>query len=267
MTSTEPQTTYDLQATAGALADRLAGHATPVRLHLAALALALSAHAALLYALAWPAADALAGARGQQLDAISVTIVSPSALESLTQDAVQQPAPLAAGTVEANEGTIETPPAPPQQDQEKETAKQETTPEPAESAAIIPTPREEQKQDRKQSIPVPVGGVTSRGNASTTESHRAPTAASAGAIREYARYVAQALAKARPKGLGTVGTVKVKLVVAPGGGLASVEVVGSSGNKKLDAMAIAAVQHTALPRPPPGLTPTQLTYEVPYHFR
>jgi hypothetical protein len=48
MTSTEPQTTYDLQATAGALADRVAGHATPVRLHLAALALALSAHAAVL---------------------------------------------------------------------------------------------------------------------------------------------------------------------------------------------------------------------------
>ena len=154
MTSIEPQTTYDLQATAGALADRLAGHATPVRLHLAALALALSAHAALLYALAWPAADALAGAGGQQLDAISVTIVSPSALESLTQDTVQQPAPAAAGTVEANEGTTETPPAPPQQDaRERNRKEQEETPEPVESRRDHPDASRRTKAGRKQSVP------------------------------------------------------------------------------------------------------------------
>ncbi|NJO23853.1 MAG: energy transducer TonB, partial [Sphingomonadales bacterium] len=92
-------------------------------------------------------------------------------------------------------------------------------------------------------------------------------AASAGALREYARYVTQALAKAKPKGIGAAGTVKVKLAIAPRGGLASVEIVRSSGNRRLDAMVIVAVQHAALPTPPPGLTPAQLTYEVPYHFR
>jgi protein TonB len=86
-------------------------------------------------------------------------------------------------------------------------------------------------------------------------------------VREYARYVSQALANSRPRGLGAFGTVRVRLVIAPSGGLASVAIVKSSGNMRLDEMAVAAVEHTRLPTPPPGMTASQLTYEVPYHFR
>jgi len=56
-------------------------------------------------------------------------------------------------------------------------------------------------------------------------------------------------------------------VISPSGGLASVEIIKSSGNRRLDEMAVAAVEHARLPAPPPGMTAAQLTFEVPYHFR
>ena len=269
MTAAEPPKRDAQRALPIAAAERLPEQATPTWLRMIAFGLALSAHAGLLYALATPKADTLAGGGGQQLDAISVTLVSSAALESLSLDIAQPQAPVAAGAVEANEGAVESTPTPEQHD-EKEAEDLEARPEPGETAALVPIPREEQEQDRKQpsrSTHSPAGGNTSRGDAATAAPRTAPAAASAGAVREYARYITQALAKAKPKGVGTFGTVKVKLVIAPSGGLAAVEVAKSSGNTRLDAMAIAAVQHAMLPVPPPGLTATQLTYEVPYHFR
>jgi hypothetical protein len=49
------------------------------RLPLAALTAAVIAHAALIFALARTADDGLAGGGGRQLDAISVTLSTPSA--------------------------------------------------------------------------------------------------------------------------------------------------------------------------------------------
>ena len=86
-------------------------------------------------------------------------------------------------------------------------------------------------------------------------------------MREYARYVAQALAKTKPKGCGGLGTVRVKFVIAGDGGLATVEIAKSSGNPKLDDIVLGAVRRTKFLVPPAGMTPLQLTYEVPYHFR
>lgn len=62
-----------------------------------------------------------------------------------------------------------------------------------------------------------------------------------------------ALAKCKPKrGLG-YGTVRVKLVVAPGGGIALLEILKSSGNRRLKNAALAAVRRCPIPAPPPGL--------------
>jgi hypothetical protein len=69
----------------------------------------------------------------------------------------------------------------------------------------------------------------------------APTiaaAASSGAAREYARNVAEALRKTRPKSVGGLGTVRVKFTIAEDGGVASVEIAKSSGNKRLDDTAL-----------------------------
>ena len=65
---------------------------------------ALAAHGALVLPWLWRDADALAGAGGQQLDVISVVMVSPGVLESRENDRIKPAAPAAAAPVEINEG-------------------------------------------------------------------------------------------------------------------------------------------------------------------
>lgn len=213
--------------------------------HRAALGLAVAAHAGLLYGLLREPADELAGGGGR-LEAVSVTIVNSTAFESRDVDPVAPPAPAAAEAVEVKDGAAIA-------EVSKEAEKD---------------PRKEAKEDRKEaSTPSTIGGLAALGDAASPVKQSAPAAASPGAVREYARYVAQALAKARPKGVGGHGTVKVKLAISPGGSLATVEIARSSGNKRVDDTALTAVQRALLPVPPPGMTEAQLTYEVPYHFR
>jgi TonB family protein len=257
-----------LQVLSGAAGLRPAAPRAAGKLPLAALAIALAAHAALLYALAGFSDDGLAGGGGQQLDAISVTLVSSAVLEVREPSDLRPPLPAAASPIEAEEGTVESVPAP-QREEKEATEDKQAAPEPVQANAVLPLPTEKLTQERaEESTPTASGGVAVRGNEPAPAPPKvAAAAASPGAMREYARYVAQALAKARPRGTGTFGTVKVRLVISPTGRLASVEIVRSSGNARLDEMVIAAVQRAALPPPPPGLTMSQLTYEVPYHFR
>lgn len=238
----------------------------PSRLRAGALVLALAAHATLLYALALEPADLMAGGGGQ-LDAISVTIVSSAVLESRDVDRIQPPAPAAAAAVEAHDGGPDSTSAPPQPEQKQERQEEQQQQEPpVQAEAIMPMPPKTQEQNRTEAA-APAGGVPARGDAPKAMKQSGPAAASAGAVREYARYVSQALARTKPKGVGGLGTVKIKLVILPSGGLASVEIAKSSGNTRLDEMALAAVRRTALPAPPLGMTVAQLTYEIPYHFR
>jgi outer membrane biosynthesis protein TonB len=161
---------------------------------------ALVAHAALGLPWLWRDPEALAGAGGQQLDVISVTMVSPGVLESREIDQAKPIAPAAAAPVESNEGTA----APDQREIKKEEPeKPETKPEEDTRTAdaileVKPeTPKEsEERQENAE------GGTAARGEAVTQQKARAPVAASAGAAREYARSVAQALRKTKPKGIG-----------------------------------------------------------------
>jgi periplasmic protein TonB len=257
-----------LQSLSGAPGLRLAAPRAPRRLPLAALVLALAAHAALLCALAGDSDDGLAGGGSQQLDAISVTLVSSAALEAREPSIAQLPIPATATSIDNDDGSAESNPAPRREKQEA-TEDKKTAAEPAQADAVLPLPAEKLKQEHaEESTPTPAGGVAVRGNEPTPAPPKiAPAAASAGAVREYARYISQALAKSRPKGTGAHGTVRIRLAISPTGGLASVEIIRSSGNRRLDETAIAAVHQAALPPPPPGMTMSQLTYEVPYHFR
>jgi TonB family protein len=246
----------------------LAAPGSPGGVPLAAMTAALLAHAALLFVLAGLPDDTLAGSGGRQLDAISVTLVNSAALEAREPSITQPPIPAAAIPIETEEGSAESNHAP-QREKKQATEDKQTVPEPAKADAIVPLPPEKLKQERAdESTPTPAGGVAVRGNEPTSVPPKVATAAaSPGAVSEYARYISQALAKSRPRGTGTFGTVRVRLAISPTGGLASVEIVSSSGNRRLDEMAVAAVRHAALPAPPPGMTVSQLTYEVPYHFR
>jgi protein TonB len=245
---------------------------------LAALGAALAAHAVLLYVLTREPADELAGGGGQ-LDAISVTIVSSAALEARDVNHVAPPAPAAGAPVEAKDGAAEAAPEAPQrqqEEQEKQDERSAVPDRPAPAMAVVEAPREAETEARKEArqedrresgTAMAAGGASARGEANAADRQSVAAAASPGAMREYARYVAQALAKARPKGTGSTGTVRIKLAIARGGTLAAAEIVRSSGNRRLDELALAAVQRAALPVPPPGATEAQLTYEVPYHFR
>ncbi len=112
------------------------------------------------------------------------------------------------------------------------------------------------------------GGAAARASSPAETSHAA-AAATPGAIKAFARSVAEALGRSRPKGLilQAKGTVRVAFAVATSGELDFVRVSNSSGRADLDDAAIGAVKRARFPMPPPGLDLVHRTYDVPYHFR
>ena len=245
------------------------------RVRAVALGLAFMAHAAVLYVLAREPDEAMAGGGGQQIDAISVTIVSSKVLELLEPDRAQPSAPAAAASVEANDGAPEsTPAAATEQHEEKkekeepDKEKEKPQEEPMRAAeAIFEVPKEAQRETKPQSAAAPAaGGASARGDAATPAKASGPAAASAGAVREYARYVSLALSRTKPRGAGRLGTVRIKFIIAADGSLASAEIAKSSGNDKLDDSALDAVRQAKFPVPPAGMSVAQLTYEVPYYL-
>ena len=236
-----------------------------------ALALAVGLHAAALAALVLEPVDYLAGSYGQRVDAISVVIVDSTVLQALASaDSASAPPPPAA-PLETVDGSTEAASAAPEA--KAPPTEKARTPELASSAAIMDAPGEAPSEvgelpPSDASPPATKGGVTVLAEAGDTSTRSAPPAsASPGAVREYARYVSQALAKTKPSGAGRSGTVKVRLEIEAGGKLAGVEITKSSGNRKLDVTALEAVRRTSFPAPPAGMSAAQLTYEVPYHFR
>jgi|SRR4029077_18645554 TonB family protein len=228
--------------------------------------LAVAAHVALLLPWLWHEPDALAGAGGQELDVISFILADPGVLETREVNLAMPAVPAPADAVEEKEGTIE----------ENEPKKQEPTevqqpPEPENEIrkpdALLeeakPKPTEKSKQ-QEHSVK---GGAAARGNAAIEQKPRAPAAASAGSVLEYAKTVSQALARTKPKGIGAQGIAKVRFTIALSGRLSFIQIVSSSGDKKLDQRAIDAIRQAVFPTPPPGMTVSQLTYEIPYQFR
>jgi TonB family protein len=270
------------QPTAVAPAPEASPLAAPIRATLApvatgkwvrtvALGLALMAHAAVLYALSRER-DA-AGGGGQLIDTISVTIVSSNLLDARHPDLAQPNAPAISSAVEATDGIPDQEAKTAAERREEKKAEEEPRDkkpleEPVRTAeAIFEVPKETQRQ-RKQEAAAPVGGGgAALSDAPTNANTSAPVAASAGAVREYGRNVVEVLRKTKPKAVGEFGTVRVKFTITADGGVVSAEIAKSSGNKKLDNLALEAVQRTKFRTPPAGMTSTQLFYELPYYFR
>jgi TonB family protein len=230
-----------------------------------AIAIVLTAHAAALYAMTREPDDLYAGSGGQVIDAISVTMVASDVLEARDQPPTPTPSS-AAASVDTTDGT------PAVQREEKKEEKEETKEKPREepvreAEAVIEVPQEKQQQEKQVAAVSAEGGETARSERATESAANAAAAASPGVAREYSRYVTQALAKTKPKGTGTLGTVRVKLTIAANGDLTVATVTKSSGITQLDELAISAVRRTRFPSPPTGMTAAQLTFEVPYHFR
>ncbi len=231
---------------------------------------ALAAHAALLYALLLAPAYDMDGGGGQLADAISVTIVSSQARES-RETAVAQPNVTAAelARVDETDGAAPLPPAreaAPGDDAEKREEKTEApAAEPVPPVeAVAQAPAEPERRKQEASAPS-AGGVSARGEADTPP-QSAPAGASAGIARDYSRQVAMVLSRTKPKTVYETGAVEVEFRIGPDGTLASVGVSRSSGNPKVDELAVAALQKARFPTPPPAMTAEQLFYRTVYTF-
>jgi TonB family protein len=94
-----------------------------------------------------------------------------------------------------------------------------------------------------------------------------PASAAPGAVQQYAARVREALARNKPDGHGYRGTATIKFNISPEGNVGAMKVMISSGIAALDKSALDAVTRTSFSAPPPGMTETQRTYVVPFHFK
>jgi periplasmic protein TonB len=91
--------------------------------------------------------------------------------------------------------------------------------------------------------------------------------ANRGDMDRFARNVALVVARNKPKGIGLRGTATIEFSLSPAtGSLLKAPMSKSSGNAKLDATALTAIEKAIYPTPPVGMTATQLTYQVPFTF-
>jgi periplasmic protein TonB len=249
------------------------GTATDKRALLAALGLAAMAHVAILYILARVPDEPMFGAGGHEIDAVSVTLISSKVLDSRDTVLSHPSAQASASAVAATDGSPDKEPAEAaverRDDKTREEAREEKKreEEPVSTAeAILPVPKEAAKH-KQQEAHTAGGGAEALSNAASNSPARAPATASAGVVRQYAHDVAQALRKAKPKGMGGAGTVRVKFSIDPDGSVVSVEISKSSGNPKLDEKVVEAVRKTKFQTPPLGLSSAERFYELPYYFR
>jgi periplasmic protein TonB len=160
-----------------------------------------------------------------------------------------------------------------------------TPPEEAKVATVEPPPtpdppkkKDEPPPENEPARPVPeartAGGETSIGSAADQSPQTAAASASHGQLFDYGLAVQAALlavdqreAKALLSASRAKGTVVVKLVLDRSGTLARAEVVKSSGNPRLDEVALLLTRRAAFPPPPSALVTAELSYIAPVRFR
>lgn len=84
----------------------------------------------------------------------------------------------------------------------------------------------------------------------------------------YGRLVWKKIAEAKPAGLHRKGVVDVRLVITARGELRSVEILRSTGNAELEALARQTLTRAApFPPPPAELGQGDLSFEIPFNFQ
>jgi periplasmic protein TonB len=124
----------------------------------------------------------------------------------------------------------------------------------------------ERKIKRAQAHEQVAGSSASR----STTAHAAVdgrVSASAGNALSYAAGVRAKVERHKPSGNGLRGTVRVSFGIGASGELTYVRLSGTSGSAKLDEVALEAVRRAAPFGAPSGLSPSQLSYVIPFFFR
>ena len=245
------------------------------------------------------------GVGGQQLDAISVEIVRSDSLGD-QPDPRRPLAPATASSTgeEGPQGDIDqeavaaqTANAKPEPDKQPEALAPDVTdrkPEaeaplitaeedpsrPSETKVAEPTKDEPSEPLPETSKPVTLGTVDqAAADASTkggpdsaaTQPALAPPsgvpAASPGEVAAYGMAVQKALKKNRPRHAGRKGRVGISFSINADGTLRDASVAKSSGKQRLDEAVIAAVRSAKFPKPPKGMSETQLSYSISIDFK
>ena len=218
-------------------------HLPPSTLPRGAAALSLSLHAVLLALLM--RVTALPGA----LDLpphMGVDIIRAEPPQAATEETEEKPSPPA-------------PPAP--------MAKPVAAPRPASTPkpviATVPAP---------QSIPSPAhqddGSAASVVSAPPPPPAGGGSAASDDSLRQYGQVVWSRIVAHKPRGMRLPGTATVTFTIAVDGGVLSATVTASDGSPLLNEVALETVRAAApFPLPPPGASPDQLIFAIPFHFR
>ncbi len=248
--------------------------------------------------------DSSVGAGGETVEAISVELVTATALEaidvapSIQSGGASQPVTTRAGA-EAPVDQVEVQP---------QTDSRKAAPSAAEEAIVKPAPQDssepefraaENMSQRENSVVAdPVlfpehddapqkevekekgraqaeqraqealmaGQAMSRAvEASEATSAAAP--ATHGAVMRYAMMVRAALGASRPPYTGKRGRVVVSFVIDEAGSASNVKITSSSGNEHLDNVSAATVQRIVFPKPSSELTASQRQFVVPFDFK
>ncbi|WP_174263736.1 energy transducer TonB [Hyphomicrobium sp. CS1BSMeth3] len=189
--------------------------------------------------------------------------------DAVPDEQVAAPAQPAPEAVPDEAPRLTSPPPPPE---ETKVASAEPPPEPD-------TPKkEENPAEKKTSQQAPdtrtEGGEVSSGHDSENSRQAAAANAAQGKRLAYGLAVQDALlavdqrdAKAIVSASKLKGTVFIKLVLDAKGTLASAEIFKSSGNRRLDEVALLLTRRATYPPPPPGIDTADLSYIAPVRFR
>lgn len=140
----------------------------------------------------------------------------------------------------------------------------------------LPPPPKKKKPELVLPKPAPVAPVAEAAPPAPAAAHANGDAAiSTVAIQTraqgrsaYGRLVWKKIAEAKPAGLHQKGSVDVRFVVTSQGTLRSVEILNSTGNAKLEALARETLARAApFPPPPAELGPEDFTFEIPFNFQ
>ena len=269
------------------VADALEGaqarsRARPGRMFPIVMGLSFAAHAIVAAAFLIGPAQVNAGGGVQEFEVISVALISASDLQAASRSSAANPVVQAEPAQDRPPSVLSDGAVPARPEATIASAAEPVLPSPALDTSILPMPpdvptkletiakptepdRRVDKPDQA-ALPSQSGGAPSAA-VSIGSNASGEAAASQGEMDRYARDIALAVARNRPKSAGAKGRVTVEFTVsAVDGGVASIKIFKSSGSSTLDALATSVVSKSKFPPVPIGMTPAQLTYRVPFAF-
>jgi protein TonB len=156
----------------------------------------------------------------------------------------------------------------------------------SETAAVVPEPEQDRSLPAAQADAKPAerpdgtspgavaaapaalegGAIASSNLAGDADEGR--SAAAAGERQRYAVEVIRSLARNPPRGARTAGgAVHVDFIIDATGRVKDAWVAKSSGDSKLDEIALSTVRATLFPAPPASMSDSERRYKIPYTFR